>query len=55
MGQQDNEVALDSFLILARHRLDLFDQISQVKLAKPTVAQQRRLLLEPETKIALVQ
>ena len=55
MTQQDDEVALDGFLVLARHRLDLFDQMRQVELAKPTLAEQRRLLLEPETKIALIQ
>ena len=30
-------------------------RLRQVELAKPTLAEQRRLLLEPETKIALIQ
>jgi hypothetical protein len=55
MGQQDDEVVLDRLLVLARHRLDLFDQIGQIDLVEPTIAQQRRLLLEPEAEVALVE
>jgi hypothetical protein len=55
MSQEDDEAALDRLLVLARHRLDLFDQIGQIEVVEPTFAQQRGLLLEPETEIALVQ
>jgi hypothetical protein len=36
MGQEDDEVALDRLPVLARHRLDLFDQIGQIELVEAT-------------------
>jgi hypothetical protein len=55
MSEQDDEIAPDGVLVLARHRLDLFDHIGHLELRRPSLVEQRRLLLEPETKIALVE
>ena len=48
MGEQDNEIAPDGLPVAARHRLDLFDEIGEIKLVEAAFAQQRSLLLEPE-------
>jgi hypothetical protein len=55
MEEDDDEIALDGLLVFAAHPLDHFEQVGDVELIEAALAQQRRLLLEPQAEVALLE